>query len=532
MLLAPSPAIPSHAPPLYDFHAGPDGIRLSPRSAEGHACVLELCERLGLEKAVAAGQSRLAVEESVLAQVFSRAPAARPVMPTPPPAPAVPTAPPPALLPTNAPPVVNTLGTPSAAEVPPSPPNTQGKGLKELARLHLANVARGPKRATPATRDRGYALDLLVQVLGDRPVADLTPDDASQFADFLAIWPARRHHLRQLDGLDALAVAARAKREKLPPISLGTQRKHLGHINALMNAAIKSGDLAENPFRYVDLARYSKDEHGRRRKKKDIFHHADLAKIFDPAHLAKLSAPHKYWSPLIAHFTGMRVNEIAQLYVEDVRADPYLDETGLERTVLTFDITPDRSGQSVKTDYGIRRIPVPRAILDLGFEQYLADVRASGSELLFPGLRWAEGGPGQGISEWFNGTHLRKVCQITSKRKTLHCFRHNLTTLMDRTKVPESIICAINGHSTGVSIDRRNYIADGTVLECQRVLDALPFPELALEPYVSSRFAGYLEHAAAEREREARAKADGLEFRPRKGPRPHKHSEQFDHTPL
>lgn len=33
--------------------------------------------------------------------------------------------------------------------------------------------------------------------------------------------------------------------------------------------------------------------------------------------------------------------------------------------------------------------------------------------------------------------------------------------------------------------------------------------------YVSSWFAEYLEHAAAEREREARAKADGLEFSPR-----------------
>ncbi|WP_285404047.1 site-specific integrase [Luteibacter sp. ME-Dv--P-043b] len=517
MLLASFPSPAPYPPPLYDFHAGPEGIRLSPRSAEGHACVLELCERLGLEKAVAAGQSRALLEDDILARVFGRPLPA----PTPPLAPAPgpvsqEAAPEPALEPGS----VNTLGSPAEPAAAPQPAGATGKRLGELVRLHLANVARGPKRATPATRDRGYALDLLVQVLGDRPAADLTPDDASNFADFLAIWPARRHHLHQLDGLDALAVAARAKREKLPPISLGTQRKHLGHINALMNAAIKSGDLAENPFRYVDLARYSKDEHGRRRKKKDIFHHADLTTIFASTHMAKLISPHKYWVPLIAHFTGMRVNEICQLYLDDVRVDPYLDETGQERNVMTFDITADRAGQSVKTDYGIRRIPIPRAILDLGFERYLADVRASGSEVLFPGLRWAEGGPGQTLSEWFNGTHLRKTCEITSKRKTLHCFRHNLTTLMDRTKVPESIICAINGHSTGVSIDRRNYIADGTVLECQRVLDALPFPELALEPYVSSRFAGYLEHAAAEREREARALAEGTEFKPRKGPRP------------
>lgn len=517
MLLASSPSPAPYPPPLYDFHAGPEGIRLSPRSAEGHACVLELCERLGLEKAVAAGQSRALLEESMLARVFGQTLAA------PPPTLAPALGPMSQEAPTEPPPVAasaNTLATPAEPAIASLPVGTTGKRLGELVRLHMANLARGPKRATPATRDRGYALDLLIQTVGDRPIADLTPEDANTFADLLAVWPARRHHLRQLDGLDALAVAARAKREKLPPISLGTQRKHLGHINALMNAAIKSGDLAENPFRYVDLARYSKDEHGRRRKKKDIFHHADLAKIFDPVHMAKLTSPHKYWIPLIAHFTGMRVNEIAQLYVDDVRTDPYLDETGCERSVMTFDITADRAGQSVKTDYGIRRIPVPQAILDLGFGRYLDDVRTSGSDLLFPGLRWDEGGPGQPVSQWFNQIHLRKTCEITSKRKSLHCFRHNITTLMDRNKVPESIICAINGHSTGVSIDRRNYVADGTVLECQRVLDTLPFPELKLEKYVSDRFAGYLDHTAAERERERRAKAEGFEFKRRKGPRP------------
>lgn len=517
MLLAPSPSPAAYPPPLYDFHAGPDGIHLSPRSAEGHACVLELCERLGLEKAVAAGQSRAVLEEEMLTRVFGRPLSVSPSSPaaaTEPMGQEDPTEPPPA------PASVNTLATPAEPAVAPLPAGAIGKHLGELVRLHMANLARGRKRATPATRDRGYALDLLIQTVGDRPIADLTPEDASAFADLLAIWPARRHHYPQLVGLDAPAVAARAKREKIPAISLGTQRKHLGHVNALMNAAIKSGDLVENPFRYVDLARYSKDEHGRRRKKKDIFHHADLAKIFDPLHMAKLTSPHKYWIPLIAHFTGMRVNEIAQLYVDDVRTDPYLDEAGCERSVMTFDITADRDGQSVKTDYGIRRIPVPQTVLDLGFERYVEDVRASGSGLLFPGLRWDEGGPGQPVSQWFNQIHLRKTCEITSKRKSLHCFRHNITTLMDRNKVPESIICAINGHSTGVSIDRRNYIADGTVLECQRVLDTLPFPELTLEPYVSDRFAHYLEHAASERERERRAKANGVQFKRRKGPMP------------
>jgi integrase len=268
-----------------------------------------------------------------------------------------------------------------------------------------------------------------------------------------------------------------------------------------------------------------RDEHGRRRKKKDIFNHADLTAIFDPVRMANCPSPHKFWVPLIAHHTGMRVNEISQLFLADVRTDPYFDESGQERVVMTFDITGDRNGQSIKSNYSVRRIPVPQRLLDLGFERYLADVRASGATHLFPGLPWNEGGPGRTVSKWFNGIVLRKVCQITDRRKSLHSFRHTLTTLMERNKIPESIMCAINGHTPGDSVDKRSYVADGTVLEMRRVLDTLPFPDLPLAPYVSGQFNSYLAHAASEREREERAKHEGITFKRPLGRRPQAHSE-------
>lgn len=395
-----------------------------------------------------------------------------------------------------------------------------GKTLGELIDLHLANLRHGPKRATPATRDRQAALKLLVETVGDRPIADLTPANAIVFADLIAAWPKRRQNYPHLADLTAPEVAARAKRAKLPVIGLGTQHKHLMHVNALMNWAVKLGEIPTNPFHYIDTARYRKDENGRMRKKKDVFSKADLAAIFDPAHMRRHNAPHKYWAPLIGHFTGMRVNEIAQLYLDDVVRKPYLDEDGIEHQVLVFNITPDGEGQSVKTSYSIRAMPVPQTLLDLGFERYIEDVRASGSNLLFPGIPWEEGGPGRTVSQWFNGIHLREVCGIKNPRKTLHCLRHNLTTLMERRKVPDSIICAVNGHSPGEGVDKKTYVADATVLECQQALEALPFPALPLEPYASGRFDRYLARATAEREREKRTKADGGEFKRRKGPAP------------
>lgn len=220
----------------------------------------------------------------------------------------------------------------------------------------------------------------------------------------------------------------------------------------------------------------------------------------------------------MCYFTGMRVNEASQLTLDEVVLKAYIDEDGNENQVLVFDIGPHNVGQSVKSTYSIRAIPVPQAPLDLGFERYIDDVRASEAEELFPGLnRHQEGGARTTVSGWFNGTHLRETCGITSPRKTLHCFRHNLATLMERNKVADSLIHALNGHASGEGVDRRHYVTDGTVLECQAVLDGLRFPQIAMTPYPSGRFDDYLTHQKAEREREPRARVEGNVFCGRKG---------------
>lgn len=496
--------------PLYDLHAGPDGvIHFSPHSEEGHRLGVAFIERMWAMDDVRDAGAAEAVRTVTPAQASEVALTGR--------ARSTPSR--------NSPwprkrkhVVQNPVGARAAA---PMAPADGGKLLSEMCALHLANVRNGEKRATPATRDRQYALDLLLDVVGDRPIRTLGPQDAIDFATVLASWPRNKRHLPQFEGLSARQTAALAIKDKVRCIHPGTQLKHLMHVNALMNWVMKCGDLAENPFHYLDTKRYRRDEAGMLRKKKDIFSHADIRLIFDPIALRDHNAPHKYWVPLMCYFTGMRVNEASQLTLHDVVRKPYLDDNDVERQVLVFDIGRHHVGQSVKSNYSVRAIPVPQALLDLGFEQYLEDVRASKAEDLFPGLnKHQEGGAGKTVSGWFNGTHLRETCGITSPRKTMHCFRHNLTTLMERNKVADSLIHTLNGHSPGDDIDRRHYIAEGTVLECQAMLNGLPFPYMPTTPYVAGRFEAYLTHQKAEREREARARAEGEVFRRKKGPRP------------
>lgn len=231
-------------------------------------------------------------------------------------------------------------------------------------------------------------------------------------------------------------------------------------------------------------------------------------------------APYKFWVPLIAYYTGMRVNEISQLYLDDIKTHHMHDAHGVDQAVLCFEVTPHRHQQRVKSAYSQRIITVHSALLQLGFADYMENVRRSGAHHLFPGLSWHGDGPGRATTLWFNGHHLRKVCGIQTPMKTLHCFRHTINTLADRCNIPESVMQTLNGHADGEGVRARAYVARGSLLECQAALERLPFPELAVAPYVRGQFAGYLARTKSAEEHEARQRAEGKATVRRKGRRP------------
>ena len=454
---------------LYEMVA--HGVRLRATCERGHQMVMELIQRMGL------GSGPVATE---------------------PPAPVQ----------------ASTDPTPAAAQPSTAP---QVVLLSELIELHLGNMKRGKRGERSATRQRRYILTLLKDVIGDKPVDAITVQDAMMFVDVLAVWPAYQHNHPDFKHMSAVNIAAKAKLDKLRPIHTSTQEKHIKALRAFFNWCVESSVIKEDPFRFVQLSRY-RDPMPR---KKEIFSTQDLQRLFDPDRMRSFTEPHKFWVPLIAFFSGMRVNEISQLYLDDIKKETVSDDSGAKHTLLYFDVSPFREGQSVKSAYSTRRIPIHPQLLALGFEAYLEDARKSGAIHVFPGLSWKGDGPGRVMTQWFNGAHLRKACGITSHAKTLHCFRHTITTIADRCLVPKSIMRTINGHSDGARIDERSYVVRGSLLECRRALEKIEFPDLDVVPYEPGRFADYLNHARENELHRERMEKEGKPVSHRKG-RPRK----------
>ncbi|MDX9886668.1 DUF4160 domain-containing protein [Thauera sp.] len=144
-----------------------------------------------------------------------------------------------------------------------------------------------------------------------------------------------------------------------------------------------------------------------------------------------------YWLPLLALFTGARVEELAQLMVADVRHDDTLGHY--------LSITDDAAHAQLKNAASRRRIPLHPQLLDCGFLDYVARARRPG--LLFPELRAnGRGKLGGYFSTWFS-IYLRSKVGITDSRKVFHSFRHTFKDACRAVGIEEEVHDALSGHT-------------------------------------------------------------------------------------
>ena len=192
----------------------------------------------------------------------------------------------------------------------------------------------------------------------------------------------------------------------------------------------------------------------------------DLARIFNPKIFLKWSKdyPSRFWIPLLALYTGCRLEEMASLYCEDV-----FKHEGL----WCIDIN-DNHDRQVKNKNAIRSVPLhPFLVKQLRFPQYVDKIKAQGNERVFPDLKMENHKYSNVLSKRFN-YYLRKKVGITDKEKTFHSFRHNVTNhLMNKTG-NESMVEELSGRA-GKTETRRTYFkgfrSDVLYKECILKLD-------------------------------------------------------------
>ncbi|EPY02318.1 site-specific integrase [Magnetospirillum fulvum] len=293
----------------------------------------------------------------------------------------------------------------STASTPPDPA-LSSTPLPDLVRLYTAAQEKDGKWTADTQRKTVPKLVRFAETLDNKPVDMVTRDDVRSW----------RRSLEESD------------------LANNTIRLHFKAVAAMFNwARTEKVATIDNPTKGLMPP---EDE-----PKRDAFTPEELKTLFaSPLYTGHWRADRrerpgkvlvkdfKYWFPLIGLHTGMRVEEIAKLRVEDVRQ---------EDGGWCFDI------KKAKTKAGERLVPIHPRLIDLGF---LDHVRSVKHERLWPELTAdAEGDYSSAFCKWF--PWYRSAIGIDREGLVFHSFRHLFTSyLLNVHGVEERMVSFLVGH--------------------------------------------------------------------------------------
>lgn len=216
-----------------------------------------------------------------------------------------------------------------------------------------------------------------------------------------------------------------------------TIRRKLGVLKTLFRIAVDYEVIGSNPAEQV---RVINPPHP---KPRIAFSVEELNRIFNtPLYLERrfpkgAGREAAYWLPLLALFTGARLEELAQLLVDDIC---HADGLG-----YYLNITDEAEHAKLKNSSSRRRIPLHAALIQCGFLDYAKSIKSG--QLLFSDLKPNPRGKLGAYFSNFFGQYLRKQVGITDRRKVFHSFRHTFKETCRQVGIDEAIHDALTGHS-------------------------------------------------------------------------------------
>jgi len=342
--------------------------------------------------------------------------------------------------------------------------------LKEVIESYITERKHGWREHAAAKTERSIRihLGLFIDVLGDVPVSRLDKSDISLFKDTLMKLPANRNKVRlykhkTLEELRQMKIPERHR------ISSTTIRDYSNRIIGFLEWCADNGYADSNISAPLRAAKKSLKRSKRSQDQRDIFSDSDLKKLFLSKSYLQSShkLPSRHWIPLLALFTGARLGELSQLYVEDIKHDEKLD-------IWYMDINDD-DDKGVKSDSSNRIVPIHNQLIRLGFIDYVRSVKR---KRLFPEINRSTDGNYDVMSRWFNDTY-RKNCDVGQKfneHKTFHSFRHTFLNSFKQMGLSMDLAEEMAGHAPSGSETRTRYTKASNLELKNKMLQKLKYP--------------------------------------------------------
>ena len=322
-------------------------------------------------------------------------------------------------------------------------------------------------------------LNLFEEISGNLLVSEIDHTTTREYKTVLMMLPPNIKKSPQYRGLHVHDVIKMVQSgDTVKSQSVRSINKKIAFVSQIFAWAVRHGYMQRNPAEGIKIRENKKVSELRA-----VYTIEDLNKVFRSEEYVEdsFNSSYKFWSPIIALFTGMRQTEIGQLSLDDI----YQADCG----TWVFDINNrDDSDKKLKTTASKRLVPIHNFLLqELNFLGYVQRLKDNGEYRLFPDLNKGRDGYGQAISKWY--ALYRKSCGVGSKneKKDFHSYRHTFINTLKQLNVDHFMLQETVGHSTGsITFDRYGKSYEPRILK-ENVIDKLKY-DIDLSHLSNSRF--------------------------------------------
>jgi integrase len=381
-------------------------------------------------------------------------------------------------------PAVSTLWPPAAPQPPAPLPPSSRRTIGDVYDRFIAD----PKHQWSKRTQIAHATTRkwVVEAFGENTaLTNITREGCRDFVALLREMPKSAHQ-RFPDMTIKEVVAAAKARGETRLISTANLNAYVNRFGGVMNWAINEGYLDRDPLKGLKLP-----DPVKKRDKRNPFSPEQLRRIFDAPiytgcrddangyaiHGDQRPRRARFWVPLIALFSGLRLNEICQLEVSDVR-----EIDGIACFNVTSGVSLTGDEKRVKTSASERVVPVHDELIRCGFLAFAASQRLCGETNLFPELPFGHlGYRSTAISRWF--TRFLENAGAAAPLTCFHSFRHNFRDGLREAKIDRDVALLLGGWTTdgkGTAV-ADNYGSGYHPRVLAEALNAVRFPVLNLD---------------------------------------------------
>ncbi|KPF85681.1 hypothetical protein IP81_19460 [Novosphingobium sp. AAP83] len=332
----------------------------------------------------------------------------------------------------------------------PAPVRKPIKTLTQIYDLYLADPTK--KRSNRTILAHQTTRKIVEEVIGkDVSIADITRENCREFLDVLR-WLPVNFSKTYGDASVRYIVEMAKKDRRIRTINTTNINAYMSRFATMLNWAVTEEHISKNPAKGLQMAETVRPQDRRR-----PFELWQLQKIFSaPIYTGckdeesgyasigpVIATGARFWVPLIGLFSGMRLNEICQLDVADIRV---IDEIAC--FVICEDSLSGGRDKSLKTKNSARTVPIHPTLLEVGFMDFVQRKRQSGALKLFDDVPLGVTGfRSVAFSRWFS--RFLTSSNATAPLTCFHSFRHGFRDAGRNGRISRDIVLTLGGWITG-----------------------------------------------------------------------------------